>query len=140
MPRVSGRSDSAEKYLMVCGFPSSRIWKSSLVRLGINAPCLSFIIGKRAGGWFILVLCLAGTLARAQDQQEQQQSVPDAPSPTRPPQQFPTTSPPTNTQPRPSKEPPKSDSPPRSDEPVPSSDQPAPVSEEPAPTPPPMPP
>ena len=101
---------------------------------------LAFIVGKQAGGSFILVLCLAATLARAQDQQQQQQSVPDAPSATRPPQQFPTTSPPTNTQPRPSKEPPKSDSPPRSDEPATSSDQPAPGSEEPAPTPPPMPP
>src|SRR5713101_3682142 len=41
MPRVRGRSDSALKYLMVWGWPSSNRSKLSLVRLGINAPCLS---------------------------------------------------------------------------------------------------
>ena len=39
MPRVRGRSDSAAKYLMVCGLPSSKSWKSLLVRFG-NQPAL----------------------------------------------------------------------------------------------------
>ena len=34
MPRVSGRLDSAVKYLMVCGLPSSAISKSSFSSLG----------------------------------------------------------------------------------------------------------
>src|SRR5258708_16084026 len=44
MPRVSGRSDSALKYLMVWSWPSSNRSKLSLVRLGISAPCLSFTL------------------------------------------------------------------------------------------------
>src|SRR5208282_6399711 len=44
IPRVSGRSDSALKYLMVCCLPSSNRSKLSLVRLGINAPCLSLTL------------------------------------------------------------------------------------------------
>src|SRR6202158_6089518 len=44
MPRVSGRSDSALKYLMVWGLPSSNRSKLSLVRLGISAPCLSLTL------------------------------------------------------------------------------------------------
>src|ERR1700693_600225 len=44
MPRVSGRSDSALKYLMVWGLPSSNKSKLSLVRLGISAPCLSLTL------------------------------------------------------------------------------------------------
>src|SRR6266478_3062878 len=44
MPRVSGRSDSALKYLMVWALPSSNRSKLSLARLGINAPCLSFTL------------------------------------------------------------------------------------------------
>src|SRR5260370_33623354 len=44
MPRVSGRSDSALKYLMVWGWPSSNRSKLSLVRLGISAPCLSLTL------------------------------------------------------------------------------------------------
>src|SRR5258706_14277060 len=44
MPRVSGRSDSALKYLMVCCWPSSNRSKLSLVRLGISAPCLSLAL------------------------------------------------------------------------------------------------
>src|SRR5260370_23455440 len=44
MPRVSGRSLSALKYLMVWGLPSSNRSKLSLVRLGISAPCLSLTL------------------------------------------------------------------------------------------------
>src|SRR5579871_4841327 len=55
IPRVSGRFDSAVKYLMVCGLPSSAIEKSSLVRLGIRAPCLSFTLKK---SWTILAFAL----------------------------------------------------------------------------------
>src|SRR5271157_3578222 len=44
MPRVNGRSDSALKYLMVWGLPSSKRSKLSLVRLGISAPCLSLTL------------------------------------------------------------------------------------------------
>src|SRR5882762_11119799 len=44
MPRVNGRSDSALKYLMVWGWPSSNRSKLSLVRLGISAPCLSLTL------------------------------------------------------------------------------------------------
>src|SRR6266851_266520 len=44
MPRVSGRSDSALKYLTVWGWPSSNRSKLSLVRLGISAPCLSLTL------------------------------------------------------------------------------------------------
>src|SRR5271166_195314 len=44
MPSVSGWFDSAEKYLMVCGLPSSSTVKSSLARLGISIPCLSFTL------------------------------------------------------------------------------------------------
>src|ERR1700730_12887310 len=44
IPRVSGRSDSALKYLMVWGWPSSKRSKLSLVRLGISAPCLSLTL------------------------------------------------------------------------------------------------
>src|SRR5258707_10136608 len=44
MPRVSGRSDSALKYLMVCACPSSKRSKLSLFRLGISAPCLSLTL------------------------------------------------------------------------------------------------
>src|SRR5579863_3380531 len=44
IPRVSGKLDSAAKYLMVCGLPSSAIAKLSLVRLGISAPFLSFTL------------------------------------------------------------------------------------------------
>src|ERR1700704_2637043 len=44
IPRVSGRSDSALKYLMVCCWPSSKRSKLSLVRLGISAPCLSLTL------------------------------------------------------------------------------------------------
>ena len=47
MPSVSGWFDSAEKYLMVCGLPSSNTSKSSLVRLGISMPCLSFTLKNR---------------------------------------------------------------------------------------------
>src|SRR5258708_14284799 len=46
MPRVSGRSDSALKYLMVWSWPSSNRSKLSLVRLGISAPCLSFTLNN----------------------------------------------------------------------------------------------
>src|SRR5208283_2434745 len=46
IPRVSGRSDSALKYLMVCGLPSSKMSKSLLFRLGISAPCLSLTLKK----------------------------------------------------------------------------------------------
>src|ERR1700687_1864570 len=44
IPRVSGRSDSALKYLMVCCWLSSNRSKLSFVRLGISAPCLSLTL------------------------------------------------------------------------------------------------
>ncbi len=53
MPRVRGRSDSAAKYLMVSGLPSSRSWKSLLVKLGISPPFLSLTLKK---SWTTLTL------------------------------------------------------------------------------------
>ena len=53
MPRVRGRSDSAAKYLMVSGLPSSRSWKSLLARLGISPPFLSLTLKK---SWTTLTL------------------------------------------------------------------------------------
>src|SRR5208282_632300 len=44
MPRVSGRSVSALKYLMVWGWPSSNTSKLSLLRLGMSAPRLSLTL------------------------------------------------------------------------------------------------
>src|SRR5262249_1401608 len=46
IPSVSGRSELALKYLVVWGLPSSKIWKSSLVRLGIRPPLRSFTLKK----------------------------------------------------------------------------------------------
>src|SRR5271163_2759850 len=40
-PMVSGRSDWWAKYFIVCACPSCSSTKSSLVRPGINLPCLS---------------------------------------------------------------------------------------------------
>jgi hypothetical protein len=46
IPRVRGRSDSAVKYLIVCGLPSSLTLKSFLVKLGISPPFLSLTLKK----------------------------------------------------------------------------------------------
>src|SRR5260221_2002245 len=46
IPSVSGRLVSAVKYFTICSLPSSEISKSSLVRLGMSAPCLSFTLKK----------------------------------------------------------------------------------------------
>ena len=44
---MSGRFDSAVKYLMVCGLPSSAMSKSFLVRLGISGAVLVFHVEEQ---------------------------------------------------------------------------------------------
>ncbi len=48
MPRVSGRFDSAAKYLMVCGLPSSRTSKSVFGQVGNECAMLVFDVEEKS--------------------------------------------------------------------------------------------
>src|SRR5215469_10268374 len=53
IPSVKGKFDSAVKYLIVCGLPSSSSVKFSLGRLGMSPPFFSFTLKKN---WTTLTL------------------------------------------------------------------------------------
>ena len=62
MPRVSGRFDSAAKYLMVWGLPSSRTVKSSLREVGHQRAVLVFDVEEKPTTFTLTLRVSAGGL------------------------------------------------------------------------------